>query len=112
MVRRLTLKRYNVKLASHEKAPAGGCLLDARGPGVAEIVESLRRRPRPVPKTGILRELEEVVEARGIQLSSARENLPAGIAIGRRHAIDNGGGGAPGLPGSAAKPRPGFWAGG
>src|ERR1051325_1199292 len=91
MVRRLTLKRYNVKLASHEKSPAGGCLLDSRGPGVAEIVESLRRRPRLVPKSGILRELEEVVEARGIQLSSPRENLPAGIAVGRRHAVDNGG---------------------
>src|ERR1044071_8904460 len=58
MVRRLTLKRYNVKLASHEKSPAGGCLLDSRGPGGSEIVESLRRRPRLVPKSGILREIE------------------------------------------------------
>src|ERR1051325_7270499 len=90
MVRRLTLKRYNVKLASHEKSPAGGCLLDSRGPGVAEIVESLRRRPRLVPKAGVLRELEEVVEALRVQLSSPRENLPAGIAIARRDAIADG----------------------
>src|ERR1043165_2362990 len=105
MVRRLTLKRYNVKLASHEKSPAGGCLLDSRGPGVAEIVESLRRRPRLVPKSGILRELKEVVEARGIQLSSPRENLPAGIAVGRRHAVDNGGGGGPGFRTGEATPQ-------
>src|ERR1043166_2796588 len=91
MVRRLTLKRYNVKLASHEKSPAGGCLLDSRGPGVAEIVESLRRRPRLVPKSRILPEFEEGVRARGVPLSPPRENLPAGIAVGRRHAVDNGG---------------------
>src|SRR5262249_57461644 len=83
------------------------CLLNSRGPGVAEIVESLRRRPRLVPKAGVLRELQQVVEARGIQLASARENPPAGIAVARRDAIDNGGAGVRPLTGPPPLPAPG-----